>query len=144
MEPAAMLVGAFQVKVGGKAAFRAFFHDSGKTCAGIKPNVKNVFFPFKMRSAAVRAFNAVRDDFAVLRFIPIVTACGVFCKTFCDFTHPCGILPCFAAILAKQRKNWDTPGSLAGNAPVGALFYHIVNSVFAPARYPFHIVADGI
>ena len=46
----------------------------------------------------------------------------------------------FAASLAVNRRDGHAPGTLAGNAPVGAAFHHVVDAVLAPRGNPFHLL----
>src|SRR5262245_23142755 len=50
------------------------------------------------------------------------------------------ILKLLAAAIAEENDNRHAPETLAGNAPVGTFFDHLVDPVFAPGGNPLHLV----
>src|SRR5580700_392895 len=44
-----------------------------------------------------------------------------------------------SARVAVENDNWRAPETLAGDAPIRALFDHFVHAVLSPGREPFHV-----
>ena len=144
MEPAAVLVRAFKVEVGGEAQFGALFEHRREAGPGVEPYVEDVGFALPVLAAALGALQPFGHDVLHIGFIPVVAAGGMLGEPGGNVAHPFGIVPCLSAVFAQQGQNRHAPQTLAGNAPVGALLDHVVDAFLAPARNPFHVVADGL
>ena len=136
VEPAAVLVGAFQIEVAG--IFHAFpflvgiAEDAVPGGAGVKPYVHNVLFLVEMGAAAVGAFEAFRQQFFCAMGPPCIGA--FFFHDFFHFLHGFRCDHPFAAVIAVESRNRHAPGTLTGNAPVLTVANHVVQTVMAPGR----------
>ena len=144
MEPAAMLIRAFQIQVGGEAAFGPALHHSGETGARVEPDVKDVGFPAPARAAAVRAGQPGGHEVLGGGLEPVVAACGVLGETLGHFHAPGVIVPGGAAAFAQQSHDGNAPGALARDAPVRPVLNHGEDALLAPGGNPAHILADGL
>ena len=135
MEPAAVLVGAFEVQVSRElyAVFLPVFmrvtEDAVPCGAGVEPYVHDVFFFMEMGASAVRAFEAFRKEFFSGMSPPCIGA--FFFYDFFDFLHRFISDDPLAAVVAVECRNRHAPGSLAGNTPVLTVADHVVETVMA-------------
>ena len=60
----------------------------------------------------------------------------MFFNEFSSLAHDTGIKDRFS--LCVKSRDWDTPASLAADAPVWAPFDRPLNAVLAPTRHPFN------
>src|SRR5579863_2412175 len=65
---------------------------------------------------------------------------ALFFEPFDDVAERGVVFEPLAAAIAKKHDDRHAPEALAGNTPVGALFDHFVNALFAPAGNPFHVL----
>src|SRR5713226_5556729 len=134
MEPAAILIGAFEINVGGPLG--ALQHGEIRR-AGIEPHIQNVVFLAPLRRPT-RAPRACRQQFLRTVFVPGVGA--FFFKPFHDIAQRFEIFEALSASLAVEDDDRHTPEALARDAPVRTLFNHFVHAVFAPGGEPFHLM----
>ena len=155
LEPAAVLVGAFEVHVGGVAEFGVgAFEDGVVGGAGFEPDVEDVHAFGQMRNAKceMRKGFSVGGDGGV--------GVGFFCAE--DLRGGVGV-PGVGAVLfevggdladgffgeedvafvVEEGGDGDAPGALAGDAPVGAGVEHAFDAVFAPGGDPLDVVDEG-
>ena len=144
VEPAAVLVAAFKVEVCRIAEFGPLFEHSGPGGAGIKPDVENIRFLAPVLASAVRAFEAFGDDVLEVGLEPVVASRGMFGEAVADFTHPFGIVPGLAAVLADEGDDGHAPLALTGNAPVRTGCDHVVDTLAAPGGNPGYLVVNGV
>src|SRR5215472_14614647 len=103
--------------------------------AGVEPHVENVVFLAPLPCSA-RAFRAWGKQLFRRVLIPGVSA--FFFKPFDDAAESGEILQLLAAAIAEKHDDGHAPETLAGNAPVRALFDHFVHAVFTPTGNPLH------
>ena len=144
VEPAAVLVRAFKIQVGGKAQLGTLFKHSGKACAGVKPDIKDVGFALPVIAAAMRAGKALRHDILEFGFVPVVATRGMLGKAGGDFLHPCGIIPGFTTVFTQQGQDGHAPLTLTRDAPVRAEFNHVMDALTAPGGNPAHFFINGL
>src|SRR3989475_4369148 len=138
MEPAAVLVGAFQVEIGrppflsGRLAQR--LEDRRVAHPGLEPHVQDVPLLVEVPAAALRAGCAWRQQFSGLPFEPDVRA--VLLDQLGDMLDDRRRDQDLAASLAHESRNRHAPYTLAGEAPVRAVEDHAVDAVAASRRDP--------
>src|SRR6266481_7079052 len=134
VEPAAILIGAFEIDVGGPLGA---LQNGEIRRTGVKPDVENVVFlaPF---CGAAGAGCAGGEQFFRGVLIPGV---GAFLfEPFHDVAQSGEILEARPACVAIENDDGNAPETLAGDAPVRALLNHFVHAVFAPSGNPFDAV----
>ncbi len=144
VEPAAMLVGAFQIEICREGEIGTGFQHGRPAGAGVKPDIENIAFALPVRAAAFGADKALGHNVFQRHLVPVVAARGVFGKALGEVPHPLGIVPGLAAIFAQQGHDGNAPLPLPGNAPVRARLDHIVDAFAPPRGNPAHLVVDGV
>ena len=138
VEPAAMLIRAFEVKVGRGSEVAAPLQNRRMRNSRIEPDIEDVAFAGKLGVTAFSAEGADRQEFFNLLFVPKVAA-PLF-KEIGDMMHGLAVSKGFATGGAVKDGDRHPPAALATDAPVGAVFDHAEDPFFAPARNPFDIV----
>ena len=140
LEPAAVLVAAFDVHRGGPEALITLHR--GEVCgARVEPSVQGVGLFGEVLSAAVRADKAVRQKILCLALEPRVAA--VLFENLRNGLDALFGADGFAAVVAIEHRDRQAPAALAGNAPVAALTDHGAHALLAPGGEPAHILAGG-
>ena len=133
LEPAAMLVAAFQIQIGRPSQFFALFQHGIMRAARIKPNVHGVG-----QFVVLRAVFG-RQNVGFVQFKPCVDA--FFFNFLGDFFQQFGRigvqLPCF---FVREKRHRRAPITLAGNHPVGALLNHRLQAGAPPCGEKFGVV----
>ena len=134
LEPAAVLVGGFEVQVGLPLDAHHLVNHGEPAHAGIDPHVERVV-------AAGRAGREVERvvDRRVVGVEPDVRA--VLGDEVGDLVDELGVEDRLV-VGVVERGQRHTPTALARDAPVGPRFDRAVDAVAAPVRNPFHLV-DG-
>ena len=132
LEPAAVLVRSFQVKVRRRVQPGAVVHDGHMGTAGINPDVQRILALFP----GLRQAEAFAQVF-IGEFKPDVGT--VFLHHIRDFANQSGVQDGFA-VFVKEDGQRHAPGALAGDAPVRPGFHRAVNAVAAPGGQPLHLV----
>src|SRR5881409_3909604 len=138
VEPAAVLVGAFQVEIGrppvlpGRLAPR--LEDRRVAHPGLEPHVQDVALFVEVPAAALRAGSASRQEISSLPFEPDVRA--VLLDQLGDMLDDRRRDQDLAASLARKPRNRHAPHTLAGEAPVRAVEDHAEDAVAASRREP--------
>ena len=141
LEPAAVLVCTLKIEVRGPAVILpggtgGIFKNRCMGYAGIKPNVHDVGFLFKVLAAAVRANSAFRQNLGCILDVPGV---GTFLsKKLRNSLNTLFGNVFLAAILAEEDRDRNAPGSLTRDTPVTSVLDHADNSVLAPIRDPMY------
>src|SRR5262249_50569990 len=133
-EPAAILIRAFEVDVGGPLSAFEYRKVRG---AGVEPDIENVVLLAPFHRAA-RAFRSSGQKLFRRMRVP-----GVGAFLFEPLHHVAKrgeVLQLPAAALAEEHDDGHAPEALARDTPVRALFDHFVDTVLAPAGNPFHAV----
>ena len=120
VEPAAVLVGAFEVNVRGP--FVAFQHGQVRR-SRVEPNIENVIFLAPLGGTAF-ALRAGGKKFLRCVFVPSVGT--FFFKPLDDITQGPEIFEALPASVAIKNDDGHAPEALARHAPVGAVFNHFV------------------
>lgn len=140
VEPAAMLVAAFEIKICWPEVFRFCAQHAFMAGAGVKPNVHDVGFFAEMGAAALRAFVAFWQKFVGAHGKPAVGA--MFAHVLLHAGDGVVVEDGLAAVFAIEHWDWYTPDALTGDAPVAAIADHIVESFLAPFWREFDVVFD--
>ncbi len=135
LEPAAMLVGALDIDIGGAIQLGVAIQDGDGGGTGVDPDVERVFAAL----AALRQADEVAPE-GVVFFKPEVGA--VRLDSVGDLQGDAVIHDGLAFGIVENRQR-DAPGALAGDAPVGTAFDGAVDAVAAPSGQPVHGV-DGL
>ena len=134
MEPAAMLVAAFGVEVGGEVEFGFEVEDGVPACAGFEPDVEDVHLFAEFFAAAGGAGGAFGQEGCCFVGVPGV---GAFVFEEVDDALVDGfVVERGRGIFAEEDGDGDAPDALAGDAPVGAGGDHVGDAVLAPRRVP--------
>ena len=133
-----MLIGAFEVKIGRPFEIRTLLQDSAVARARVDPDVERVGATLQLISArpAVREGDAV-EDFGGGFFKPEVgTGHG---DLFRDRPDHIGINVGFTVFVIESGDR-HTPGTLAADTPVGAVFDGSADTVLSPTRDKVDVV----
>src|SRR3989442_1546336 len=142
VEPAAVLVGAFQVEIRrppflpGRLAPR--LEDRRVAHAGLEPDVQDVALFVEVAPAALRAGRASRQEISGLPFEPDVRA--VLLDQLGDMLDDRRRDQDLAASRAHESRNRHAPYTLAGEAPVRPVLDHAVDAIAAARRGPSYYV----
>ncbi len=138
LEPAAVLVGALQVQIRGRAQSFAVLQHAGVGHAGVEPDVQGV-----MDLLVALAFRLAQQILGK-EIEPGVDAL---------LLHPPGHLldegrgigVQLARLLVDQQGNGHAPGPLARDTPVRAVAHHAIDAGLAPVGHPVHLgdIAQG-
>ena len=134
MEPAAILIAAFQIHVGGLPVAEDLRQDGGLRGAGLKPDVDDVHLLAEGGAAAVGAAGSGRDDLGGGTGVPGVGALAR--KQIDDGAVGGGVFMQLAADFAEKHRDGNAPDALARDAPVGTGGDHVGDALFAPGRVP--------
>ncbi len=135
LEPAAVLVGAFEVHRGRAAQFPALVEHAVVGYTGIEPDIENV----RDRLVACTVYAQALGN---TLFKPGIDAFGFddACKPLEDCrTVGVGLL----IFTIDEQTQRHAPGALARDAPVRAIFDHAANPCLAPVGNPAHLVDRG-
>ena len=138
LEPAAVLVAALEVEVGGPAEVLPVVEDGGVARTGVEPYVHDVGVLAQMLAFALRAYSEVADKLFGRHRPPAVAA--VLAHLLRDAAHAVAREDDLAAVLAVEGRYRNAPRALAADAPVGAVAHHVRDAVLAPVGYPFYFV----
>ena len=138
LEPATVLIRAFQIQIGRPVQFFALIAHRRMAHARIKPYVHNVFFLVKAAAAALGAHRALRQDFLRLLNIPLVGS--LLAEQFRNCQHCLFGDQWLAAVPAIEDRDGHAPPALPGNTPVLAVENHRSDAVLSPSGNPGNIV----
>ena len=130
LEPAAVLIAAFEIDVGRPRQVGTDREHGLVARSGIEPDVEDVHLALEARAAAGRARQTLRDEFLGRPLVPGIGAVGVEdARGLLDERRRRDRLAAFRAIDGRDR---HTPRTLARDAPVRPVRYHVVHAVVAP------------
>ena len=134
MEPAAVLVAAFGVEVGGGVEFGLEVEDGVPACAGLEPDVEDVhlFAEFFVAAGGTGVFLGQKGG----GFVGVPGVGAFFFEEVDDALVDGFVVEGLAALVAEEDGDGDTPDALAGDAPVGAGGDHVGDALFAPGWVP--------
>src|SRR5438128_5951964 len=142
VEPAAVLVGAFQVEIGRPPALprrlAPRLEDRRVAHPGLEPHVQDVPLLVEVPAAALRAGCAWRQQFSSLPFEPDVGT--VLLDQLGDMLDDRRRDEDLAASLARESRDRHAPHALAGEAPVRPFLDHAVDAIAAARREPSYYV----
>ncbi len=133
VEPAAVLVSALGVEVGGEVEFGLEVEDGVPACAGLEPDVEDVHLLAELFVAA-GAGCAFGQEGGCVVDVPGVGA--FFFEEIDDAVVDGLIVERLVALLAEEDSDGDAPDALAGDAPVGAGGDHVGDALLAPGGIP--------
>src|SRR5215217_7060861 len=138
MEPAAMLVGTFEIDVGGPMKIAALLENEGMGAAGFEPNIENVvdLFPIAGIIDETRQKTRMR---AVRK--PGVRTLALEGRG--DLLIEAGVTKNFAARSVNEDSDRHAPGALAGDHPIRPRLDHAADAIAALRRYPVDLVDRG-
>ena len=140
LEPATMLVTAFQVHIGNLTQFRALHNNGLVSGTTVEPYVHDVSFFVEMVMTAFRANSASRQKFFCRTSPPSVAT--FFSKNICYGFNGCIVDEMFTAFIAVEYGNGNAPSTLTADAPVVTFSNHVVNTLLTPSRNPFYIFSN--
>src|SRR5687768_10553058 len=124
MEPAPVLIRAFEIHLDGPAQLRSGLDDGRMTAAGIEPHVENVALLAKLLAAALRASRARRQQLPGAAAMPLVDAATV-AEDVRDVLDEALLDEDGVARLAVERDDRHTPHPLPRDRPVGPVLDHV-------------------
>ena len=142
LEPAAMLVAAFQIHVNGPAQLRtlcSYCHMGG---AAVEPNVHDIGFLVEMVVTAFRAYSTSGQQLFSAMSPPCI---GAFLfKPVSNSIDGSFVNQMLTALVAVENGNGHAPNTLTADAPVMAVANHVVDALLAPGGNPFYIVGNSL
>ena len=138
LEPAAVLVRAFEIEVGGPALLGPFaaFEREDMGAAAVEPDVEDVADALIIGGVAVGA-----EQGCGIVVAPGVDPAGA--DRLDDALVDQGIDQQLAGLAVDEQSNRNAPGALAADHPVGAALDHRSDAVLALGRHEMG-VADGV
>ena len=135
LEPAAVLVGAFQVEVGGHRQLVALLEHRIVGDAGVEPDVEDV-------GDLGVALRVVAEQLLGVQVEPGVDA--VLLHPFGHFLDQTrGVRVRLGGGAVHEQGDRHAPGALPGDTPVRAVAQHAFDARLAPLRQPLHLVHLG-
>ena len=141
VEPAAVLIAAFEVHIRRPGKAEALIEHGQVTRTGIEPHVENVGLFAEFGATAFGASGPGGQQFGGGALIPDVGA--VFAEERHDAVENLAVGNRLAAAFAVEHDDGHAPDALARDAPIGAAGDHIGDALFAPCGNPTHF-ADGL
>ena len=110
LEPAAVLVGTFEIEVGRAAQIISVIENCGMGRTGVEPNVHDVALFFEMGTTALCALISVREE--VGSFVSVPSICA-FLTEYSGKVRDGFVIDNFgSAIFTIENRNRNAPGSL--------------------------------
>src|SRR5690554_2675960 len=135
LEPATVLVRAFQVHIGRELAQLFAYPEYGVVGdAGIEPYVQGIQHFFVLVGVSTQ-------QFVLVDVVPGVDAAG-FHRLGHFLDQRLGVRVQLLGFLMDKQRDRHVSGALTGDTPVRALLEHGLNAVLAPARHPANAL-DG-
>ena len=128
MEPAAMLVGAFEIEVGRPFELGIALEREDVRAARVEPDVEDV-----RHLLVILGLVLVAEEALGRAFEPHVGAFGA--EGVDHAAHHLGIAQWLAGLLVDEHRDRHAPGALARHAPVRPLLDHAAQPVVAGARH---------
>ena len=138
LEPAAMLVTAFEVHSNRPGKLRTLCSNSHVRGTAIEPYVHDVGFLMEVLAAAFRADSAFRQQLFSSMSPPCVTA--LFFEPVSNGVNSSLVNQMLAAVVAVEYRDRYAPYALTADAPVMTVANHVMNTLLAPGRNPLNIV----
>ena len=139
LEPAAILVIAFQIYVNRGLLTFAVLDNSTPGGTGIKPYIHGVGFLVELTAAAL-TLDACRQNLSSRHVEPCVGT--LFTEQISNGLNRLLIYQRLAALLAGEDRNRNTPDTLTGNTPVGTLTDHGGHALLTPAGNPLDVLTS--
>ena len=132
LEPAAVLVGGFEIEIGRDVELWVRFKHRDMRAAGIDPHIKRVAALLHARGQAKK-----RREFRIGFLEPDVGAFAVeeIRHLVGEFGGEDGLV-----VLIEENRQWHTPGALTRDAPIRPRLDSAVDAVAAPRGQPFDLV----
>src|SRR5207302_2575273 len=109
MEPSAVLVASFEIKIGGPGQVRFVPEDSGMARSRLEPDVENVSLFFELCAAAMGTLVAGPKNRIGLRRIPRIGA--VLRNELHHLANYSRIVHGLAAVVAQKHRDRNAPNS---------------------------------
>ncbi len=135
LEPATVLVGAFEVQIGGEGQPRAPRQHAGVRDAGVEPHVQGIVDPFVLRCIITQQLHGIDCEPG------IDTTFFDAQRRLLDQLRRARME--LTALAVHEQSDRHAPGALARNAPVGAILQHALDARPPPGRHELH-VADRL
>jgi hypothetical protein len=132
VEPAAVLVAALGVEIGGEVELGFGFEDGVPACAGLEPDVEDVHLLAELGAAAGTWQASFQLGQQALRRVD-VPGVGASRLKRSTMLLLIGVVERLVALFAEEDGDGHAPDALAGDAPVGPGGDHVGDALFAPA-----------
>ena len=130
LEPAPVLIAAFEVDVSRPRQFRAHRQHRLVARSGVEPDIEDVHLALERAMTAFRAGQARRHEFLDRTLVPGVRA--VLFEDRGRAFDDLGTRYRLAAGRAVERRNRHSPRALARDAPVRPVDEHVVDAIVSP------------
>ena len=137
LEPAAVLVGAFEVQRQRPAQLRVVELHAFVARSGIEPDIEDVLLPLEVAAAARRAAHAGRQEVGQVPLVPGVRP--MLLEQLGGALDNRRVERRFTARHALQGGYRHAPRALARDAPVGPCRQHVADPLLAPGREPLDL-----
>jgi len=137
LEPSAILVAAFEIKIGRPGITRLVVNKSQIARARFQPHVEDVSFLLEPRSRAMRTLGAGGKNRVRFGCKPGVRTCAF--EKLDDFLIHRVIVQRLAAAFTKEHRDGHAPHALPRDAPIRPGRDHVRHPLFAPPRIPFDL-----
>ena len=138
VEPAAILVTAFEIHISGEVkGVASCFQNRDTRRTRIEPHIEDVGLFSEIIPGTFRTFESVGKKFGLSLGIPRV--CSFFRKDVSDMIDDFRVGNRFIATIAVEDRNRNAPTSLTRNAPVGPTLEHVTHSALTPGGKPIYL-----
>ena len=139
LEPATVLVAAFQIDIRRPTHSLAVLQHGKVRGTGVKPTVQRIGFLCKRTAAAEGAGSALGQNLRRLMRKPAVGA--FLCEKRGNGVDALLVADRLPAVFAVKYGNGKPPLTLTGDTPVGTFTDHLDHAILAPSREPFDLMA---
>ena len=138
LEPATMLVTAFEVHSNWPGQLRTLCGNSHMRGTAVEPYVHDIAFLVEVLAAAFRADSAFRQQLFCSVSPPCIAA--FFFEPVSNRVDGSFVNQMLTAVIAVEYRDRNAPYTLTADAPVMTVAYHVMDTLLAPGRNPLYIV----